>query len=84
MGGLSAVTHLLHPDAGNELISVVGEEGAHVGQECCSQKTVSNQVAHVRLQTLRSHTHTHTDTYTQTHTHKHARTSKKGHNGAVL
>lgn len=50
-------SHLLHPD-GHQLVSVVGKEGSHVGQERCCQQTVSYQVSHVLLKTLK-HTHAH-------------------------
>lgn len=45
-------SHLLHPD-GEQLVSIVGKEGSHVGQERCCEQTVSYQVSHVFLKTLK-------------------------------
>lgn len=47
-----ALPHLPDPYLGDDLIPVVGQEGAHVGQEGGGQETVTHQVAQILLQAL--------------------------------
>ena len=49
---LWCVSDLFHPDD-QQLFSVIGQEGSHVGQERRCQQTVSHKVSHVFFKTLK-------------------------------
>lgn len=51
--GRSLRAHLLHPDVGDHLIPVIGQEGPHVGHKGRCEQAVAHQVAQVFLQALK-------------------------------